>query len=352
MEIPTAAINRLQSSVREAASAPTASAPSTCPSVTDAIAAFDSCVGPVVSLGLQCSCCGAMGGLLHGAESAVCMYCGSPRREECGGIAFHDSVAYRWLLGSLELDELEDDPRATTVEGTMPVGFSNGAEGVGTVGGRGSAGGRRGRKRALMDPADRAAMQRQKRMIKNCVYIAELEAQVAQLEEEHAQLLREHVNHSDDITSKESSWEIKGNGLFGRDVVFSLQTPVDVKTGEHISVFCRQRQIDDKWKHDLYWEDDESTSGFAGQRDSGARDLREMLSGTMHPQPSSADPLKAKPISEVVKVTRHENADEMPVRQSKKASKPTSSKKTSQPKIQVEWSNGKFWSGRYLTNTP
>ncbi|KAL5202469.1 hypothetical protein ABZP36_013421 [Zizania latifolia] len=97
----------------------------------------------------------------------------------------------------------EDEPRATAVEGTMAVGFSNGAEGVGTVGGgRGSGG--KGRKRALTDPADRAAMQRQKRMIKNResaarsrekrqAYIAELEAQVAQLEEEHSQLLREQV---------------------------------------------------------------------------------------------------------------------------------------------------------------
>uniref|UniRef100_A0A0E0L310 BZIP domain-containing protein n=1 Tax=Oryza punctata TaxID=4537 RepID=A0A0E0L310_ORYPU len=99
----------------------------------------------------------------------------------------------------------EDDPRATAVEGNMVVGFPNGAEGVDTAGGGrggGGAGGGRGRKRTLMDPADRAAMQRQKRMIKNResaarsrekkqAYIAELEAQVAELEEEHAQLLRE-----------------------------------------------------------------------------------------------------------------------------------------------------------------
>uniref|UniRef100_J3M7K0 BZIP domain-containing protein n=1 Tax=Oryza brachyantha TaxID=4533 RepID=J3M7K0_ORYBR len=97
----------------------------------------------------------------------------------------------------------EDDPRATAVEGNIVVGFPDGAEGAGTVGGggRGSGAGR-GRKRALMDPADRAAMQRQKRMIKNResaarsrerkqAYIAELEAQVTELEEEHAQLLRE-----------------------------------------------------------------------------------------------------------------------------------------------------------------
>ncbi|KAL5213876.1 hypothetical protein ABZP36_003028 [Zizania latifolia] len=115
----------------------------------------------------------------------------------------------------------------------------------------------------------------------------------------------------------------------------------------------RQRQTDDKWKHDLYRQDNEPASksidprdlrlklqkknsqqGFADQRGSGLRDLREMLSGTMHPQPSNADPPKAKPVSKVVKVTRRENADEMPVHQSKKASKPTSSKKTSQPKVE------------------
>ncbi|KAF0912980.1 hypothetical protein E2562_019784 [Oryza meyeriana var. granulata] len=48
--------------------------------------------------------------------------------------------------------------------------------------------------------------------------------------------LADLVNHSDDITSKESSWEIKGKGLFGRDVVFSLRTPVDVKSGEQIYI--------------------------------------------------------------------------------------------------------------------
>ncbi|KAF0925563.1 hypothetical protein E2562_017173 [Oryza meyeriana var. granulata] len=107
----------------------------------------------------------------------------------------------------------EDDPRVKAVEGNMVVGFPNGAEGVGTAGGgRGGSGGGRGRKRALMDPADRAAMQRQKRMIKNResaarsrerkqAYIAELEAQVTELEEEHAQLLREQCHHQDDPLS-------------------------------------------------------------------------------------------------------------------------------------------------------
>jgi hypothetical protein len=55
----------------------------------------------------------------------------------------------------------------------------------------------------------------------------------------------------------------------------------------------------------------------------------------MHPQPSNADPRKGKPVSQVVKVTRREDADERPVRQSKKVSKPSSSKKISQPKVWI-----------------
>ncbi|GJN37113.1 hypothetical protein PR202_gb26038 [Eleusine coracana subsp. coracana] len=77
-----------------------------------------------------------------------------------------------------------------------------------------------------------------------------------------------------------------------------------------------------------------SQPGFAGTKSSGVRDLREKLSGTMHPQPSNADPPKPKPVSEVVKITRRENAAEVPVRQSKKASKQTTSKKISQPKAE------------------
>lgn len=104
MEIPTAAIQRLQSSLREAASAPSpspASAPAPpFPSVADAVAAFDSDTSPE----LRCGSCGAAGGLLRGAQSVVCTYCGCPRREEGGGIVFRSSAAYRWLLGSLGLD--------------------------------------------------------------------------------------------------------------------------------------------------------------------------------------------------------------------------------------------------------
>ncbi|WOL03527.1 ABSCISIC ACID-INSENSITIVE 5-like protein 2 isoform X2 [Canna indica] len=86
-------------------------------------------------------------------------------------------------------------PQPLAVENSV-LGFGNGSEGAGKGG--------RGRKRAALDPVDRAALQRQKRMIKNResaarsrerkqAYIAELESLVAQLEEENAQLLRSQV---------------------------------------------------------------------------------------------------------------------------------------------------------------
>ncbi|KAL6840258.1 hypothetical protein ACP4OV_030068 [Aristida adscensionis] len=94
----------------------------------------------------------------------------------------------------------EDDVRASgpSAEGPVATGLLSVAE---AAGGRGGGGGR-GRKRQPMDPVDRAAMQRQKRMIKNResaarsrerkqAYIAELESLVTQLEEENAELLRE-----------------------------------------------------------------------------------------------------------------------------------------------------------------
>ncbi|KAF6990834.1 hypothetical protein CFC21_007987 [Triticum aestivum] len=98
MEIPTATIHRLLSSIREGT---TAAPPApTFPSVADAVAAFE----PDASPELLCGRCGAAGGLLRGAQSAVCVYCGSPRRGEGDGIAFRGSAAYQWLLGSLRLD--------------------------------------------------------------------------------------------------------------------------------------------------------------------------------------------------------------------------------------------------------
>ncbi|EES03943.1 G-box-binding factor 4 [Sorghum bicolor] len=93
---------------------------------------------------------------------------------------------------------VKDDEVRISGPSAPVMGFLGGTEGVGVPGG----GGGRGRKRQLMDPVDRAAMQRQKRMIKNResaarsrerkqAYIAELESLVTQLEEENAELLRE-----------------------------------------------------------------------------------------------------------------------------------------------------------------
>jgi len=48
--------------------------------------------------------------------------------------------------------------------------------------------------------------------------------------------LANQVNHSPDITSEGSSWEIKGKGLFGRELMFSLRTPVDVKSGQQVQM--------------------------------------------------------------------------------------------------------------------
>ncbi|WVZ68024.1 hypothetical protein U9M48_017015 [Paspalum notatum var. saurae] len=103
--------------------------------------------------------------------------------------------------GAVKEDEVRvSGPSAPTAEGQVAMGFLGGAEGVGV--GAAAGGGGRGRKRQLMDPVDRAAMQRQKRMIKNResaarsrerkqAYIAELESLVTQLEEHNAELLRE-----------------------------------------------------------------------------------------------------------------------------------------------------------------
>ncbi|KAK1668606.1 hypothetical protein QYE76_056765 [Lolium multiflorum] len=85
---------------------------------------------------------------------------------------------------------------SAALEEQVALGFQlNGAEGA-------RGGGGRGKKRQLMDPMDRAAMQRQKRMIKNResaarsrerkqAYIAELESLVTQLEQENANLSKE-----------------------------------------------------------------------------------------------------------------------------------------------------------------
>ncbi|KAF3332005.1 G-box-binding factor 4-like protein [Carex littledalei] len=98
--------------------------------------------------------------------------------------------------------EDEGKPRVRGLSGL--VGSVSGINGDG-ISGNGNNGTGRGRKRQILDPVDRATVQRQKRMIKNResaarsrerkqAYVAELELLVAQLEEENAQLLRYQVN--------------------------------------------------------------------------------------------------------------------------------------------------------------
>ncbi|XP_077241376.1 bZIP transcription factor 12-like [Tasmannia lanceolata] len=89
------------------------------------------------------------------------------------------------------------------VEGSI-LGFGNGVEG----GGGGGGGVReRGKRRAVQEPVDRVAQQRQRRMIKNResaarsrerkqAYTVELESLVMRLEEENAQLVREQVEQT------------------------------------------------------------------------------------------------------------------------------------------------------------
>ncbi|CAL9128585.1 unnamed protein product [Musa acuminata var. zebrina] len=47
-------------------------------------------------------------------------------------------------------------------------------------------------------------------------------------------LLVDLINHSSRITQEDSSWEIKGKGIFSRELIFSLRTPVHVKSGEQL----------------------------------------------------------------------------------------------------------------------
>lgn len=61
---------------------------------------------------------------------------------------------------------------------------------------------------------------------------------------------------------------------------------------------------------------------------SGARDLREKLSGTMHPQPMNIDPPKQK--LEAAKQPRKSLASEVLVLETKKAANPATRKKASQ----------------------
>ncbi|XP_064971672.1 LOW QUALITY PROTEIN: fructose-bisphosphate aldolase-lysine N-methyltransferase, chloroplastic [Musa acuminata AAA Group] len=49
-------------------------------------------------------------------------------------------------------------------------------------------------------------------------------------------LLVDLINHSSSITQEDSSWEIKGKGIFSRELIFSLRTPVHVKSGEQVYI--------------------------------------------------------------------------------------------------------------------
>ncbi|KAI8021181.1 hypothetical protein LOK49_LG03G00688 [Camellia lanceoleosa] len=48
--------------------------------------------------------------------------------------------------------------------------------------------------------------------------------------------LADLINHSPNITTEEYAYEIKGAGLFSRDLLFSLRSPVYVKAGEQVLI--------------------------------------------------------------------------------------------------------------------
>ena len=47
------------------------------------------------------------------------------------------------------------------------------------------------------------------------------------------------MNHNPSITLEDPSWEIKGKGMFSRELIFSLWTPVAVKAGEQVNSFLK-----------------------------------------------------------------------------------------------------------------
>ncbi|XP_043722983.1 ankyrin repeat and SAM domain-containing protein 6-like [Telopea speciosissima] len=118
----------------------------------------------------------------------------------------------------------------------------------------------------------------------------------------------------------------------------------------------RQRPNADKWEHDLFEDDEEARvanhkvdardlrlklqkknslqvyQSGKGSLAGGVRDLREKLSGTMHSQPTKADPPKSKSASEVAKPARKSVPVEAPVPETKIVSNSTSSRKKTQQK--------------------
>ncbi|XP_020594120.1 ankyrin repeat and SAM domain-containing protein 6 isoform X2 [Phalaenopsis equestris] len=116
-------------------------------------------------------------------------------------------------------------------------------------------------------------------------------------------------------------------------------------------VLKRQRQVDDKWKHDLYEGDRESPSSI-GPKDlrlklqrkvpqqtlqsgkaAGVRDLREKLSGIMHSQAANIDPPKAKAAPESsIPANKSATSVEASVQETKNISNPTYSEKKAKRK--------------------
>ena len=43
------------------------------------------------------------------------------------------------------------------------------------------------------------------------------------------------INHSPSITAEDFAWEVKGAGLFSRELLFSLRNPIPVKAGDQVS---------------------------------------------------------------------------------------------------------------------
>ncbi|XP_015576816.2 fructose-bisphosphate aldolase-lysine N-methyltransferase, chloroplastic [Ricinus communis] len=48
--------------------------------------------------------------------------------------------------------------------------------------------------------------------------------------------LADLINHSPDITTEDYAYEIKGGGLFSRELLFSLRSPISVKSGEQVLI--------------------------------------------------------------------------------------------------------------------
>ncbi|KAF8391979.1 hypothetical protein HHK36_022319 [Tetracentron sinense] len=119
-------------------------------------------------------------------------------------------------------------------------------------------------------------------------------------------------------------------------------------------IFCRQRQNDEKWEHDLYDDEPQVSNRKVGVRDlrlklqkkgsqqvyqsgkgslaGGSQDLREKLSGTMHSQPGKIELPKAKPVLEAVKPARKIVSAEAPVPETQKVSNLTISRQKAQQK--------------------